>query len=29
LTQQEMNALLLKLEFMRAFLDGRVPEAVE
>lgn len=25
----EMKALLLKLEFMRAFLDGRIPEAVE
>jgi UDP-N-acetylglucosamine 4,6-dehydratase/5-epimerase len=29
LTLDEMKALLLKLEFMRAFLDGRVPEAVE
>jgi UDP-glucose 4-epimerase len=25
----EMRALLLKLDFMRAFLDGRIPEAVE
>ena len=25
----EMKVLLLKLDFMRAFLDGRVPEAVE
>ena len=25
----EMKALLLKLDFMRAFLDGRIPEAVE
>jgi UDP-N-acetylglucosamine 4,6-dehydratase/5-epimerase len=29
LTLDDMKALLLKLEFMRAFLDGRVPEAVE
>jgi UDP-glucose 4-epimerase len=26
---QEMKAMLLKLDFMRAFLDGRIPEAVE
>jgi UDP-N-acetylglucosamine 4,6-dehydratase/5-epimerase len=26
---EETKALLLKLEFMRAFLDGRIPEAVE
>ena len=25
----EMKALLLQLEFIRAFVDGRVPEAVD
>ena len=29
LTLSEMKALLLKLEFMKALLEGRVPEAVE
>jgi UDP-glucose 4-epimerase len=29
LNVEEMKALLLKLDFMRAFLDGRIAEAVE